>query len=237
MCTKCNIHGEFIDRVCFPEPSGTKRTDESFKNFDYNLDYQKGISFLVRIPLLGLVTGVPLDYMHLICIGIMRKMLQLWLKGPLSKNVRSSGHEFDVISDTLKAAEKCVPSDFNRKPRPLKHLKFWKATELRTFLLYLGPVVLRNVIRRELCEHSILLHITILVSPIHSSLESNVDFAEELLRHFVSDFGILYGEKFISHNVHNLLHLADDVRRFGSLDNFSSFRFENPLHWYVSEIC
>jgi len=39
----------------------------------------------------------------------------------------------------------------------------------------------------------------------------------------------LYGKKFISHNVHNLLHLCSDVRIYGCLDNFSAFRFENYM--------
>lgn len=30
----------------------------------------------------------------------------------------------------------------------------------------------------------------------------------------------------MSHNFHNLLHLADDVRKFGSLENFSNFSSE-----------
>lgn len=33
----------------------------------------------------------------------------------------------------------------------------------------------------------------------------------------------------MSHNIHNLLHLVADVRKFGILDDFSSFRFENYM--------
>lgn len=33
----------------------------------------------------------------------------------------------------------------------------------------------------------------------------------------------------LSQNVHNLLHLCADVRKFGSLDSFSAFRFENYM--------
>ena len=31
------------------------------------------------------------------------------------------------------------------------------------------------------------------------------------------------------YNIHGLVHLANDVRKFGSLDNVSSFPFENFL--------
>lgn len=30
---------------------------------------------------------------------------------------------------------------------------------------------------------------------------------------------------YVSYNVHNLLHLTDDVERFGVIDNFSAFPF------------
>jgi len=44
----------------------------------------------------------------------------------------------------------------------------------------------------------------------------------------VSIYGNIYGVEYISHNVHNV-HLSNDVLRFGSLDNFSCFKFENHM--------
>jgi len=50
---------------------------------------------------------------------------------------------------------------------------------------------------------------------------------EQLLNHFVSSFETLYGNKYISHNVHNLQHIAADIRKYGALDEFGAFWFEN----------
>ena len=36
-------------------------------------------------------------------------------------------------------------------------------------------------------------------------------------------------ERFISINVHSLIHIPDDVKKYGSLDSYSAFRFENHL--------
>lgn len=33
----------------------------------------------------------------------------------------------------------------------------------------------------------------------------------------------------MSHNIHNLIHLAEDVRTYGALDVFGAFRFENHM--------
>lgn len=229
-CTKCNIHGDYIQNtICFPGFCDVLRTDEMFANFNYNLDYQNERTKLINISYLGLVSNVPLDYMHLVCLGVMRKLIQLWLSGPINKNVRLSSNIVCKISDALTDLVKCIPSDFNRKPRALKYLKYWKATELRLFLLYLGPIVLRKHLRKDLYYHFLVLHvaITILVSPVLSLNDVNIFYAEQLLNNFVSSFGTLYGNRYISHIVHNLQHIAADVRKYGALDEFSAFRFEN----------
>lgn len=54
-------------------------------------------------------------------------------------------------------------------------------------------------------------------------------YANSLLLYFVSNYGSIYGEEYVSHNVHNLLHLSNDVQSFGSLDNFSCFKYENYM--------
>lgn len=47
------------------------------------------------------------------------------------------------------------------------------------------------------------------------------------MNHFVWSLETLYGNRYISHNVYNLRHIAANVRKYGVLDEFSSFRFEN----------
>ena len=104
-----------------------------------------------------------------------------------------------------------------------------KATEFRQFLLYTGPVVLRGVLPEPLYENFILLcvGITILVTPRLCQIQC--DYASQLLTVCVENMKILYGEGMLVYNVHGLIHLAGDVRRFGTLDNFSAFPFENAL--------
>lgn len=82
----------------------------------------------------------------------------------------------------------------------------------------------------NLYHHFLMLHvaITILVHPDLCKTEF-INYAEALLKHFVLLFETLYGKKFVSHNVHNLLYLCSDVKIFGPLDKFSTFRFENYM--------
>lgn len=69
----------------------------------------------------------------------------------------------------------------------------------------------------------------ILVNDNHLYTPSNIDYANELLTQFVQDFETIYGGEYILQNIRNLLHICLDVKKYGSLDNFSAFRFENYL--------
>lgn len=56
-----------------------------------------------------------------------------------------------------------------------------------------------------------------------------VQYASDLLKHFILNCVKLYDAGFISLNVHSLLHLTDMVKLFGPLDNTSCFSFENYM--------
>lgn len=125
-----------------------------------------------------------------------------------------------------------MPKEFNRKPQSLLDLCRWKATVLRFFLLYAGPIILNTDIIPEeyICHFNALsCAIRILCHPI--DCKKNNNYANELLRYFVKEFKILYGEQFVTSNVHNLIHLAQDVKLYGPLDSFSAFDFENYMQF------
>lgn len=141
-CERCVDRGKFLGRVIFSKTDATKRTNNDFL-CQSDPSHHNGVSPLVSLGI-GLVTDVVLDYMHLVCLGTVRKLLQTWYKGPLPFRI---GHRnIMLISNRLNKLRKYVPCEFNRKPRSVFELDNWKASEFRTFLLYLGPVVLRGVL-------------------------------------------------------------------------------------------
>ncbi len=58
---------------------------------------------------------------------------------------------------------------------------------------------------------------------------SHCDYAQQLLVYFVQRAEEIYGEDFYVYNIHSLIHIPDDVRKYGNLDTISSFPFENLL--------
>lgn len=225
-CTKCCAIGEYFEnRVCFPDTRKIElRTDLSFRS-KLQEEHHLGTSLIEEIRNVDMINCFPLDYMHLVCLGVMKKLLvSLWICGKPSTKL--SFLDISRVSDFLSLQVKNIPTEFSRKPRALAECKRWKATEFRQFLLYTGPVVLKPVLSKNRYANFITFHvaITILSSQRHSFL---IEYAEQLLTYFVETFISLYGEQYTSHNVHNLLHLANDVKLFGPVDNFSAFPFEN----------
>lgn len=87
-----------------------------------------------------MITMFPLDPMHLVFLGVMRKLLHIWTGGKLT--TRMSAQNICILNKQLEKAASSWPKEFNRKPRGLHELNMWKATEYRQFLLYLGPTLL-----------------------------------------------------------------------------------------------
>ena len=174
--------------------------------------------------------------MHQACLGVMRKLLVTWMRGKgRLLNVRMSSTHIQRVSDALIGFSGSITRDFQRKPRHLKYIDRWKATELRQFLLYTGKFCLKDILRSDLYEHFMAFSIAlcILVSPSLAPLHHA--YAEELLVYFNEKGRDLYGQEFLVYNVHSLVHLADEAREFGHLDACAAFPFENYLQ-YVKKL-
>ena len=104
--------------------------DEKFNNFGYPL-HQKALTPLVEI-VDSCISQFSLDYMHLACLGVMRRILYYLMKGP--RICRLAQQQMHLISDNLVNLNGKLPSEFSRQPRSLDLIDRWKATEFREFL-------------------------------------------------------------------------------------------------------
>lgn len=95
--------------------------------------------------------------------------------------------------------------------------------------MYTGPVVLKDILPTPLYNNFLSLSISIYLMLSPTLCAHYCDYADDLIRYFLEQFGNLYGIEEMVYNFYSLCHLADDVRRFGSLDRVSAFPFENFL--------
>ncbi len=216
-CERCLVRGQCVKRkVVFNEPASTLRTDDAFSQVESS-PHQTGAGPLVAAGI-PCVSAFVLDYMQTVC------MLLYLTKGP--KVCRLS------VRQKLKMLRGQMPSKFVRQPRGLDELDRWKAAEFQQFLLYTGPIVLKNTVSLQLYAHFLTLTVaaSIMLDWDDRRRAAHLDYSTELMRHFVSSCTALYGETFSEYNVHALLHIHEDVAQFRcSLNEICGFPFDNHL--------
>lgn len=94
----------------------------------------------------------------------------------------------------------------------------WKATELRQFLLYTSIVVIYYTLDKKMYNHFLVLCVVIRTLSTDNISKEYILFAEKLLTYFVSQYLEMYGNTFMSHNIHIMLHLADDVQNIWDIE-------------------
>lgn len=106
-----------------------------------------------------MIRQIPVDYMHCICLGCVRRLLWLLTKGP--KGIRLSDNLIEKLSKNLISMGEFITTEFARKPRSVLDIDRWKATESRQFLLYTGPVVFKEIIPSSKYLHFLSLSVAI----------------------------------------------------------------------------
>ena len=141
-CNKCTIkgHHDGISTV-FEKINCTPYSGINFKNKLIS-NHHTGSTILEDLNL-NLVDQVVTDYMHTALLGTMKKLLHYWISGK-DKDTRFQKNAIEEFDKNLLSFNNYIPTDFARKHRSVKELDRWKATELRLFLLYTGPVILQN---------------------------------------------------------------------------------------------
>lgn len=133
----------------FPSTDSTEvelRTDEEYRMLS-DEEFHQGPTPLTDLTGFHFIHNIPLDYMHLVCLGITKKLLQLWQKAKMKYHLNA--HQIHGISDRLKSLKEYTPAEFNRKPRSLEHYCKWKATEYRQFLMYVGCYSIETIVNTK----------------------------------------------------------------------------------------
>jgi hypothetical protein len=183
-------------------------------------------SQLVDIP-----DNLPIDWMHCVCEGILKRQLfKRWFNdryAAQSYSLFGFSAEFNEIYESIK-----VPHDFTRKPRTIGELKNWKASEFRLFVLFTGLPCVRSAIVSDEFQVDHFYHFALLSTALRflhavPISKARVQIAQVLLDNFVRILPNLYSIQECTYNSHALLHLPSQVLDHGSLAFTSAFVFES----------
>ncbi|TNN10113.1 hypothetical protein EWB00_005730, partial [Schistosoma japonicum] len=126
-CDKCFAQcRRMSDKMVFPVDKHENRTDLSFR-MQRDSYHHIGRSPFERLSI-DMVKCFPLDCMHLICLGVVKKICQLWKQLATERRYGVHPNVTRSINDDITA--KC-----------------------RQFLLYIGPCILDKLLPKFLYEH------------------------------------------------------------------------------------
>ncbi|KAL1444443.1 hypothetical protein MTO96_029864 [Rhipicephalus appendiculatus] len=187
----------------------------------------KGPSPLINLPAFDIVWSFSPDYMHCVLLGVTRQVMELWLSSVGAPYYIGSPQLLQEIDERLCCIKppQCIP----RLPRSVQLRKYWKAVEWQQWLLYFGLVCLDGILPVRYLNHfSLLVKGTFLLLQ-DSVPSSDIAMSTDCLVQFVVGVQFLYGEKNMTSNVHQLLHLPKSVLLQGPLWAHSCFCFEASM--------
>lgn len=150
--------------------------------------------------------------MHMACLGVMKRLLNTWVRNRSLPCALS--HAFiSLISQSLQDISKTVPCEFHRKPRGLRDLEKWKATEYRFFMLYSGPIVLKNFLSKKLYQHFLCFHSAMRIICSDNLIKNYGTQALNSIEKFCLHLEKLYGPSMLVYNTHGIYHMVNDAVR------------------------
>lgn len=163
--------------------------------------------------------------MHGVLLGVQKLLLELWFLPKFGKENFNFQDKQELVDKRLLGIKPTL--NITRLPRSILDLKYWKASEYRSFLLYFGGPVLHDILDKDRFRHYLLLVNSMHILLKFGSTHNDINRAEEMLTKFCELFADLYDVRFMRLNVHQLLHLPDSVRTLGPLYTHSCFSFED----------
>lgn len=168
------------------------------------------------------------DYLHGDLIGLVLHLWKTWINSKSPR--RLTKQQQYEINERLIAMT--PPHEIHKLVRPLTTEKFkFKASEWRSWLLFYAIPCLSGIL-----DGYALQHFALFVKSIFTLLQTNITEKElretehDLLQ-FVYIFEILYGDRFVTLNVHTVKHLVQCVRCCGPLWSGSTFPFGNAIYF------
>ncbi|KAJ1524667.1 hypothetical protein ONE63_011150 [Megalurothrips usitatus] len=251
-CPRCKVHGVRVDgATCFFRMDAAARTDGQFRARS-SPGHHNEVTPLVNVPGLDLIRDFPVDAMHVCFLRVVRSLPSKWRAGRreyVMERTATGGKKWELLMRgsrrvpatnqmplaKLLAIDRLLirfrtmwPSEFQRRLREITDAESWKAVEARMLAVYVAPF-LKEFMSPRHYRHLLSIHcaVRLLSAEDVQARPDDIDLAECLIRDFVRRGDILFGKGWRVFAVHNLLHMVDDVRRFGALDSYSAWPFEN----------
>lgn len=190
----------------------------------------KGRSLLLDQPFFHLIKDSPCEYMHLVCLGVVKRLVELTFK-VADKRERITKRKLtlpEVFNEKIQKIQ--VLREFGRRCRSLDFSSM-KAAEFRNIILFFFPIVLDCIDEEFPQEKRIWLHLVFMIracvipnDEFRNVNDNNVDNA---CKKFYLSYEKAFGPTNCTYSVHVVGSHMSQVRGNRPLTYKSAFKFEN----------
>ena len=190
----------------------------------------KGKSLLLYQPSFNVVKDVPTEYMHLICLGVVRRMIELTFNvgENRERKLKRKLSLCTTFNDMIKSIQ--VPREWGRRCRNLD-FGVMKAAEFRNLLLFFFPIIIDCIPDNCKKEKKVWLHLVYMVRACVISNDEYRNVNSDDVSMASSKFYKLYEEVYGKNNCTYSIHVTGShillIRGNRPLTYKSAFKFEN----------
>ena len=216
-------------------PVEGKLSDEQYEDYTniavatnqtiFGIKGKSCISDFIKLP-----SHVLLDPLHLLFENCTKSLILRLINSSSYREKYFLGRHVESYQKVLDQI--LLPSVVS-KPRKLKDLSFWKGRDFMYFLFYFSvPSFYKSLFYKEIGkEYAFHFFVFVYACKLCYIKNAPVQSSKlmQLVEYFHNRIPTLYDNHMCTINMHLLLHLPDQIERFGSLSNCSMFSFERQF--------
>lgn len=184
-----------------------------------------GSSELTALQSFDCIWGFPCEYLHSVLLGAAKQQWEEWANA--KSNVYLTPSQRAMIDERLVCIQ--PPNEMHRLPRCLADRANWRGSEWRSWLLFYSVACLMDFLPDEVLKSYMLLVRATYILLRTDITEDDLIQCEIDIIQYVGDCQKYYGNRFMTFNIHSLLHLSESVRQNGCLWATSAFPFESQI--------
>ncbi len=185
----------------------------------------RGRSLLASVASLDIINDVPADGMHLVCLGVVRRMMNVTFKSGKRAILPYEPAEVAPFNDAIKACKSLAK--FSRRPRDFD-VAIYKSEEYRNLTLVYWPVLLKTAPKSTIKIWLLTVYIVrayCLPDSLFNRLVPD-EIETNLLRKWYLWYEKTFGVDQCTYSPHVFSHL-NKLRIHGPLGKTSAVRYEN----------
>lgn len=213
-----------------------KDTIEIAKRVEINGNSIKGIkghSSMIMFDHLDVIDSCAIDYMHGVPLGIFKDLMLIWLgikripqHSYCNYKIRSVENR-KIFNNRILGLKPYMT--FNRKPRSIFDVRYFKASELLYLMWYYVRYALVGLLPTPVIKNFEMLSAATYILCKEQIEISEMRSACDMLIKFADEFEIIYGPGATTMNVHLLRHYHNMMTNCGPLWSYGLFGFENNI--------